>query len=235
MRKALFKKWLSFGVILLAIPVLVLLGALLFAGKQYAVFSLLAALAACIPFFLSFEKKEPKARESILIAVLVALSVAGRIVFAALPGFKPVTALVVIAALHFGPEAGFLTGAMSALLSNIYFGQGPWTPFQMFVWGFIGFAAGLLARPLKKHLLLLLFYGVLAGVAFSMMMDIWTVLSFGEGWRWDRYGMAIISAIPFTAVYAVSNVIFLLLPGIPLNRVLERVKKRYGLREYAPR
>ncbi len=232
MRRLRVKKAVSFCIILLFIPGLILAGALLFSQEQYAVFSLLVAFAACIPFFLAFERKQPKARESILIAVMVALSVAGRILFAALPGFKPVTALVVITALHFGPEAGFLTGALSALLSNIYFGQGPWTPFQMLVWGLIGFVAGLLARPLKKHLVLLLLYGVVAGAAFSLIMDIWTVLSFGEGWRWDRYGLALLSALPFTAVYAASNVIFLLLPGIPLNHVLERIKKRYGLREY---
>lgn len=223
------KKAVSYGVILAAIPLLLALGVFLFAQKQYALISVLLAFAACVPFFLSFEKKKPMARQTVLIAVMVALSVAGRMALAFLPSVKPVTALVIITALYFGPEAGFLTGSLSALLSNIYFGQGPWTPFQMFAWGILGFAAGLLQRPLKKHFWLLLLYSALAGAAFSMLMDLYTVLSFGEGFRLDRYGAALLSALPITAVYAVSNVIFMLALRIPLGKILERIKQRYDL------
>ena len=223
------KKAVSYGLILAAGPLLLLSGVFLFAQKQYAVISVLLAFAACLPFFLSFEKKKPLARQTVLIAVMVALSVAGRMAFAVLPSVKPVTALVIITALYFGPEAGFLTGSLSALLSNIYFGQGPWTPFQMFAWGILGFAAGLIRRPLQKHFWLLLLYSVLSGAVFSMLMDVYTVLSFGEGFRLDRYGAALLSALPVTAVYAVSNLAFMLMLYIPLGKALERIKRRYGL------
>lgn len=59
-----------------------------------------------------------------------------------LPGFKPVAALVILSGVAFGGETGFLVGAMSMLTSNVLFGQGPWTPFQMFAMGLIGFFAG---------------------------------------------------------------------------------------------
>jgi len=107
----------------------------------------LVFLAACaIPFFWVFDKKKPQARELVPIAVMAALGVVGRTVFAVvpLPNFKPVSAIVIITAVAFGPETGFLTGALTGFVSNFIFGQGPWTPWQMFCWGMIGFIAGLL-------------------------------------------------------------------------------------------
>src|SRR5690625_7953059 len=79
----------------------------------------------------------------VVFAVLIALSSISRVLFAPIPVFKPVSAIVILTAIYFGAEAGFLVGALTALLSNIYFGQGPWTPFQMFAWGIIGLIAGL--------------------------------------------------------------------------------------------
>ena len=226
MRKNItLRKIAAYVIILAAVPLLILF----FAAGQYALLSVILAFAACVPFFLRFEKRKAMARETVLLAVMVALSVAGRVAFSLTPNIKPVTALVVLTALYFGPEAGFLTGSLSALLSNIYFGQGPWTPFQMFAWGILGFAAGLLQRPLKKHFWLLLIYGAFAGVAFSMLMDVYTTLSFGEGFRLDRYFGFVLSALPFTAVYAVSNVLFLLVLRLPLGHILDRIKRRYGM------
>lgn len=105
-------------------------------------------IVSAIPFFMVYEKRQPKPRDLIPIAVMAALCVVGRAAFAIipLPHFKPVSALVIITALVFGPEAGFLTGALSGFISNFVFGQGPWTPWQMFCWGMIGFIAGTLYR-----------------------------------------------------------------------------------------
>lgn len=111
-----------------------------------------------------------------MLAVMTALSVAGRFIFAPIPFFKPVTAMVVIAGMYFGAEFGFLTGALSAVISNFYFGQGAWTPFQMFSWGIIGFIAGILSSRLIRSKIILVIYGALAGVVYSLIMDIWTVL-----------------------------------------------------------
>lgn len=145
------KKWVSYGIFCLLIPAVVAGGALLFEEKQYAWVSLCAAVLACVPFFLHFERKTGSTQTLILVAAMVALSVVGRILFTPLPGFKPVTALVVITGMYFGGEAGFMTGALSAVISNFWFGQGPWTPFQMVSWGLIGFIAGLLASPLRQQ------------------------------------------------------------------------------------
>ena len=103
-------------------------------------------LASAIPFILVFDKKKPQARELVPIAVMAAIAVVGRTVFEIipLPNFKPCSAIIIITAVAFGPEAGFLTGALTAFVSNFIFGQGPWTPWQMFTWGLVGFLAGIL-------------------------------------------------------------------------------------------
>ena len=186
-------------------------------------------MAACIPFFLTFEKGKAGTRQMIAVAVMIAIAVVGRLIFAPLPGFKPVTAIVVIAALYLGGEAGFVTGALAALVSNFFFGQGPWTPFQMFTWGLIGLAAGLLAAPLKKHLVLLLIYGAAAGVVFSLLMDVWTTLWYDGAFNLTRYLAAVVTAGPFTLEYGISNVIFLLVLAKPVGGKLERIKTKYGL------
>lgn len=223
------KKWFSCAVFCLVIPAVVLGGACLFADKQYAWISLCVVILSCVPFFWHFEKKAADVRQLILLAVMVALSVLGRMAFAPIPGFKPVTAMTVIAAMYFGGEAGFMTGALSAVLSNFYFGQGPWTPFQMFSWGIIGFVAGLLAEPLKRSKVLLAVYGVFSGVLFSLLMDVWTVLWADGVFRLTRYLAAVASALQFTVVYAVSNVIFLLVFSWPIGKILQRMKTKYGL------
>lgn len=223
------KKWISYTVLCVLIPLTVLGGALLFRDKQYAWISLCVAVLACIPLFLRFERRDARTKELLLIAVMTALSSVGRFLFAPLPGFKPVTAFVVLAAIYFGGEAGFITGALSAVISNIYFGQGPWTPFQMFAWGFIGLAAGWLAKPLRAHKLWLILYGAFSGILFSVLMDIWTVLWQDGVFNVSRYLAALFTALPFMAIYAASNVVFLLVLSRPIGKILDRLKTKYDL------
>jgi uncharacterized membrane protein len=223
------KKIIQYILMLIAIPAVILLGTLVFKEKQLAFLSLVVAILSCVPFFMSFERNNQSIHKLVIIAVMVAMSVAGRFIFAPIPHFKPVTAIVVITAMYFGSEAGFLTGALSAVISNFYFGQGPWTPFQMFTWGLLGLLAGLLAKQLKASKLLLAVYGVFAGVAFSLIMDAWMVLWYQEGFPIQIYLASIVSASYVTVIYAVSNVIFLLFLSEPMGKKLSRIKIKYGL------
>ena len=223
------RRIITYVVFLLCIPLVVLLGATVFQGKQYAFLSLAVALLSCVPFFLSFERKKQSGARLILIAVLTALSVLGRMLFYVLPGFKPVTAMVVITAMYLGSEAGFMTGALTAVISNFYFGQGPWTPFQMFTWGITGFLAGLLARQLKGSRVFLCVFGALAGVLFSLCMDVWTALWADGTFQVSRYLAALASSAHFTLIYAVSKVIFLLILAKPIGKKLQRVLEKYGI------
>ena len=226
------KKKLIFSIVMyfVAIPIAILLGIVLLNDRQYNLISIIVAGMACLPFFIKFEKSQSSAREIIVIAVMTALAVVGRLVFVAIPGFKPVTAIVIITAIAYGKDAGFLTGAMSALVSNIYFGQGPWTPFQMVAWGFIGFLAGVLfSKSDKPKMWLLIVIGIIGGVIFSMMMDVWTVFSIDGAFNLSRYLVAVSTSFPFMAVYAGSNAIFLVLLTKPILEKLNRVKIKYGV------
>lgn len=223
------KSKVAFFVVLPITVAVVLGGAYIFEDKRYAWISLCVALLSCVPVILNFEKGRENTKELIIIAVMVALSSVGRMIFAPIPGFKPVTAMVVITAMYFGSEAGFMTGALSALISNIYFGQGPWTPFQMLSWGIIGAIAGIAAKLLKKSRVALCVFAVISGVLYSMLMDVWTVLWADGYFNIARYVAAVVSATQFTVVYAVSNVVFLLLLIKPIGKILERIKTKYGL------
>ncbi len=223
------KKVLSILILAILVPSVVIGGACIFHGAKWTWISACVVILACIPVFLHFEHSKTDAKRLCIIAVMTALSVVGRMAFSAIPGFKPVTAIVVLTAMYFGGESGFLVGSLSALLSNIYFGQGAWTPFQMFAWGTVGLLAGLLAKPLKKHLWVLAIYAVLSGILYSFLMDIWTVLWMDGYFNISRYLVAIASSAKFTAVYAVSNLLFLLLLAYPAGKVFTRIKKKYGV------
>ena len=221
---------ISFAVYLVLIPLVIFIGVKLFADRKYNLISIIIAFLACVPFFIGFEKGKTGARELVVIAIMTAISVVGRLLFAPIPGFKPVTAVVIITAIAYGMQAGFVTGALSAIVSNIFFGQGASTPFQMFVWGFLGLLAGLIfKRGQKPNVILLIIIGIVGGVAFSVMMDVWSVLNIDGTWNWSRYLALLVSSLPFMAIYAVSNVIFLLLLTKPFLQKLNRVKDKYGL------
>lgn len=223
------KRWMRLMMLVLIVPAVVIAGAVVFSHKSYAWVSLCAALLICVPFFWRFERRRVPAAELVLVAVLVALAVVGRCLFAALPSIKPVAAIVILTGVYLGAEDGFMVGTMTALLSNFYFGQGMWTPFQMLAWGVVGLLAGLLAKPLQRSRILLAVYGVFAGLLFSAIVDVWTVLFHGRGFELTRYAAAMLSSLRVTVTYAVSNVVFVVPLSYPLGRVLERVKRKYGL------
>ena len=223
------KKFLKYIVTILLIPLTIFLGIRIFGQQSYPAIVVIVALLACVPFFLSFEERSTSTRKIVLLAVMTALSVAGRFMFAPIPFFKPITAVVVISAMYFGSEFGFLTGALSALVSNFYFGQGPWTPLQMFSWGIIGFIAGLLSQPLIRSKIVLALYAVFAGLAYSVLMDVWTALWADGTFSLARFIAAVGTALPITAVYVVSNLIFLFILTPLFKRKIERLKIKYGI------
>lgn len=220
---------LRWGIPLVMMPLLVVWGGWKMGDRFYAWGILGMVILTQALFVTGFEKKTVGSRRMVIAAVMTALSVLGRVLFAPIPGFKPITAIVVITAIWIGGETGFLVGALSALISNFFSGQGPWTPFQMFAWGMIGLLAGLLSQPLKKSRLALSAYGIFAGVAYSLFMDIWTVLWYNGGINWPLYAAAVATALPYMISYALSNVVFLLLLGKPFGEKLERIKIKYGV------
>lgn len=219
-----FRNAVKIAVPFFVIPLTLMLGTMLPTERRYIFTSLAVALLSLILFLSGFEKKKTGSRRMVLVSVMTALSVIGRFI----PFFKPITAFSIIAATYMGSECGFLVGSISALVSGIWFGLGPWTPFQMLAWGVIGLFAGYFSRALKKSTVLLLIYGALSGVLFSLVMDVWTVLSLGT-FTPSLYLSAFLTALPHTLLYSVSNVVFLLFLGKPLGKKLERIKLKYGI------
>ena len=216
---------LRFVIPFVLIPTVAILGTLVFDEKKHLFISFFVAVLSVLLFLSGFEKKETGTRRMVIVAVMIAMCVAGRFI----PFFKPVTAITVITAIYLGGESGFLVGSLSALLSNFYFGQGPWTAFQMLAWGLIGLVAGFLSNPLRKSRAALLTYGVLSGVVFSLIMDIWTVLWYNDNFDLTLYLTALATALPHTVLYSVSNFIFLWFMAKPFGDKMNRIKNKYGI------
>lgn len=220
--------------IVVMIPVTIWVGIHFFNDRKYLLVSLVIVIYSMIPFFLTFESRKPQARELLIIAVLTAIAVAGRAAFFMVPSFKPVMAFVIISAVCFGAESGFLVGALSMLVSNMLFGQGPWTPWQMFSMGIIGFLAGILFQKgwLKARRVSLCIFGfwsalfIYGGIMnpVSLIMSSYAITK--------RNLLAIyISGLPVDMVHGAATVIFLLLASKPMIEKLERIKIKYGLIE----
>lgn len=223
------KKKSSIWFLFIGSVLLLVLGSVVFQEKRYAWISFGIAVLSCLAILYSFDRRHTHIRRIVLISVMTALSVAGRFLFSAVPAFKPMTAVIVMAGMYFGAEAGFLCGAFTALLSNFYFGQGPWTPFQMVSLGLIGMFAGICHKPLKRSRIALVIYAVFAGAFYSVIMDVWTVLWSQSSFEPKLYAAALLAAAPFTILYSISNVIFLLLMRRPLGARLERVITKYNV------
>ena len=223
-RSARLRRVLSYGIPLVLFPLLVAAGVRFLGDRKYVFVSLVGAVFTILLFFTGFSKKRIGSRRLVLTSILTALASVGRLI----PFFKPITAISTLTALYLGKESSFFVGAMAALFSNFFFGQGPWTPFQMLAWGLIGYFAGLLAPILRKHTVALYIYGVLSGVFFSFVMDVWTVLWSG-GFSLSLYLAAIVTAIPHTILYAVSNVLFLVFFHRPVGEKLTRIRRKYGI------
>jgi len=224
-RSEKLRRFLGAALPFLVMPALVLLMPASIQEQHYALVSFLMVVLALLLFFSGFEHRKLGTRRMILVSVMTALSVIGRLI----PVVKPITALTILSALYLGREAGFLVGALSAVLSNFIMGQGPWTPFQMLAWGLIGLFAGFLAKPMLASRLFLYGYGLLSGVAYSMLLDIWTTVWTYDEFTLAAYSAALLSALPFTILYAFSNVLFLLIFTKPIGDKLSRIKKKYGL------
>ena len=136
----------AFVVICILIPITIWVGITKLNDRKYYFISMLILLEAIIPFFFLYEKRKPKARELVTVATMCALAVAGRAAFFMLPNFNAATAMVIISGVAFGAETGFIVGAVTMLTSNFIFGQGPWTPWQMFAMGVLGYLAGVIYR-----------------------------------------------------------------------------------------
>ena len=205
------------------------LATVLFERRGFIVGAIAVTLGAIAALTVTSSRGLEGARRSTLTAIMAALAVVGRFI----PIFKPVAAITILSGAYLGAESGFLVGSVSALVSNIFFGHGPWTPFQMLGWGLIGYASGLLSHQLRRSLarrkVVLCIFGALCALAYSLVMDVWSVLWYEPDFSLPLYLGVVTAAMPHTVIYLISNVGFLLLLGRSFGKRLERIEKKYGI------
>jgi len=216
---------------LISVPVALIICVVL--GIEYsALVTTVIVVIAFVPFIIGLEKGELKPKNIMPIVVLSALAVAGRILFAPFPNVKPVSAIVIVAGVIFGKRSGFITGMLAALVSNIFFGQGPWTLWQMYAWGLMGYGAGALAEHnILKGRVSVMVYGALAPIGYGLILDSYYFIGFiGEtslAAAALAYSLGLTGSIP----HAIATVVFLALIYLPWAKKLERIKKKYGISE----
>lgn len=237
MKKRLSLRSLRWLIVLVLMPVVVYLCGI--SDRKYYLSALLVIAMTMAVFFLSFERRGPQARELALLAVMCALAVASRVVVP-FPSFKPTMAVVILAGMAFGAERGFLCGAVTALASNFFFSQGPWTPWQMMGYGMGGLVAGLLCRAnlLKrrpqgwKDITVLSVFGfVLIIVLVGPILDTSTYLTVSMKSAGATAALPIYLTGFLTAnlSHGAATAVTLALFGRPLLKMLDRIQTKYGL------
>ncbi len=217
---------------LLTIPLTIYFGVHYFDGRKYYLISMLIILQTLALFFLSYEGRKPKAREVVIISVICSVAVAARTAFFMLPQFKPVVAIIIIAGVCFGGETGFLVGAVTGFVSNFFFGQGPWTPWQMFAFGIIGFIAGIIFSKdyHTKAKLSLTVYGFFAAlIIYGGIMNPASVIMSQTSLNARMIVASFAAGLPFDLIHATSTLLFLWVVAEPMIDKLERIKIKYGI------
>jgi len=183
---------------------------------------LLAAFAALAAGAAWLEGTPSSVRDLTLVATLGGLAAAGRVLFAPVPNVQPVTVIVAASGVALGPRRGFAVGALAALASNFFLGQGTYTPWQMLAWGGCGVAGGLLRRFVEGRISFALFCFVL-GFAFGVPMDLWHWYAFMQS---APLSVVLGGGFAFNVAHATGNLLIALVAGPELRRVLERYDRR---------
>ena len=229
-----FKKrtLLATFLIVLVIPLTIYFGVYFLGDRKYYFISLLIVLETVLPFFAMFENRRAEAREIVLISVLCTFGVAGRIVFFMIPEFKPLLAIIILSGVCLGGEAGFLTGAMTGFVSNFFFGQGPWTQWQMFALGIVGFLAGTIfgSGAVRKTRLSLSGFGFFAAlIIYGGIMNPASVFMVTANPTKEMIYSAFLMGFPIDIIHALSTAFFLWFLSEPFVDKIERIKIKYGL------
>jgi energy-coupling factor transport system substrate-specific component len=214
---------------LLAVPVVMIATAL--AGWDVtAGLTLLVAVLAVGLMFASFEASKPPLRQLMPTAVLAATAAAGRVLFAPIPDVKPVSAIAIVAGAALGRRSGFVVGAVAALISNFFFGQGSWTPWQMYGWGLVGYMGGVLSDcGALKNRWVLYGWGFLSGLMYGAILNGYYVLGYIRPLTWPSVVAAYAAGAPLDCVHGVATAAFLAAIWLPWGQAIRRVVAKYDL------
>ena len=229
MKKSTLFTWLT---MLVLIPATLFLGSRI-PGRWYYFTSTLIIFEILLPFFFCFEQRKPQARELVVLAVMCALAVASRVAVP-LPNFKPIFAVIMLTGIAFGPQSGFLVGAMSAFASNFFAAQGPWTPWQMMAYGVAGLVAGVAfyKTPLPRKPLVLAIFGFLAQLTVvGLLLDCCTIFTSLTVLKWSSVLIILTQGFPVNLSHSICTAVTMLLFSKPLLQILSRIQRKYGMME----
>ena len=209
----------------------------MFGDRLYLIASVVLIVLAIVIFVRSFERKKPGTKDVVLLSVMISLGVVGRLVFFMVPQFKPCAAIVIITGIMLGKQAGFLSGVMTAFISDMFFGMGPWTLWQMIGFGLIGlisaiiFNKGRIEKMGGFAKLILCTYGFLVTfLLYGLLMDTATVFMVTDKPKLSTFIATYSAGIVFNMIHGISTFIFLYLMANPLSKKIKRVLVKYGNR-----
>ncbi len=231
-RKLKKQNIISFICFLVLAPLSVLISVKNISSKNYLVSAIILIILSMIPFFAFFEKKKIKTSEVVLLAVMTALCVSSRAVFAFLPQVKPLCAFVIVTAVAFGPNAGFVTGALSMFVSNFIFGQGMFTAFQMLGMGLVGFFSALIFYEKKisnSRILISIIGGLLCFAVYGFIVDTCSVLMMTTDLSAKSVLGIYLSGASFNLLHGVSTAVMLFFIAKPMDDKFFRLRTKYGI------
>jgi energy-coupling factor transport system substrate-specific component len=199
---------------------------------NWGLMATILVILAIIAFFFEFEAAAVSSKEIALVAMLGTISAVLRVPFAAIPGVQPCTYLIICSGYVFGPVAGFMVGAITALVSNFFLGQGPWTPYQMLAWGLVGVTAAYLRR-FNLNTKWLVAFGIIWGYVFGWIMNVWFWAAFIYPLTLKTFIVAQLNSVWFDTFHAIGNAIFLGVFGTKTIAILQRFKLRFAV-SYTP-
>jgi energy-coupling factor transport system substrate-specific component len=223
---------LALGLLIYAAP-LVFKGSIIDPSAGFANWALAATVfvSVCVVgFFFEFERAASGAKEIALVSMLGTISALSRLPFASFLNFQPCTFFIICSGYVFGPLAGFMVASLTALISNIFLGQGPWTPYQMFTWGLVGITAGWLGKvpmSVKARIVTLAAFGFIWGWLYGVIINVWFWTYFIYPLTLKTYLFTLLNAVVWDATHALANTLFVLIFGSKVINSMERFKKRF--------
>ena len=202
-------------------------------GRQFYLIAFLIIVAAVLWFVCSFERKIPKSREIVVLAVMTTIAIVARIMFFMIPEMKPSAAIIIITGIMLGKQAGFLCGVLTAFMSDFVFGQGPWTPWQMIAFGLIGLISAVLFFEREKlyfNKIILCTYGFfIVAILYGFLLDTGTVFMSVDQPTRQAFVDAYLAGIVINFIHGVTTALVLWFVAQPMFHKLERIKIKYGM------
>lgn len=225
---------LSVLLFLVLAPLTLTLSAKYLDSRSYYIPAVIIILLSVIPFFVFFENRKIKSSEIVIVSMMIALAVASRAVMAFVPQFKPTCAIVIVTAIAFGPNVGFVTGSLSMLISNLIFGQGMFTPFQMLGMGLVGFFCGMIFSKSEYRtdkLIVSITGALLCFAVYGIIADACSVLMFVTDYTRESVMSIFVSGIPYNAIHSVTTGVLLYFINKPMTDKFTRLRMKYGIFE----